>query len=264
MKTAASHTSIFGRVLSAILFLIIMSPWAAARDRPFQVVTWPDSNQPVLRFEFSKPKDLGGLGKEHTYVTDVAAANLTNKTIGDANFSLYVFDKTKARVGEGYIHLSNVSAGQTVKFQMTVSASGTPSSMEVATSPPAARTVSLTVNSVPQGALLKVDGKEAGTTPKTIEVGIGKHLLEFEKEGFNPGKFPVEITARDVSGGSVSYELGSAAHDTIELRDGSVLSGDLVSVSGMQVQVRVGGNVQTIDRNQVKRILLTEREPASN
>jgi len=57
--------------------------------------------------------------------------------------------------------------------------------------------------------------------------------------------------------------LGSAARDTIELRDGSVLSGDLVSVSGMQVVVRIGANAQTFDRNQVKRILLTERDPAN-
>lgn len=91
-----------------------------------------------------------------------------------------------------------------------------------------------------------------------------RHTLEFSKEGFNTGKFPLEITLRDASGGSVSYELGSAAHDTIELQDGSVLSGDLVSISGMQVQVRIGGNTQTLDRSQIKRILLTERDPVAN
>lgn len=120
------------------------------------------------------------------------------------------------------------------------------------------------MNSVPQGAALAVDGKAAGTTPKIVEVTIGKHLLEFAKEGFNPGRFPLEITPRDASGGSVSYELGSATHDTIELRDGSILEGDLVSVSGMQVEVRIGGNTQNFDRNQVKRILLTPRTPVSN
>jgi hypothetical protein len=80
------------------------------------------------------------------------------------------------------------------------------------------------VNSVPQGAVLKVDGTDAGTTPKMVKVGVGKHLLEFTKEGFNAGKFPMEVGPDDVSGGSVSYELGTSAHDTIELRDGSVLT----------------------------------------
>ena len=123
--------------------------------------------------------------------------------------------------------------------------------------------VSITVNSVPQGAALSVDGTEAGTTPKSVQLAVGKHSLGFSKEGFNTGKFPLEIGPDDASGGSVSYELGSAAHDTIEMRDGSVLSGDLVSVNGMQVVVRVGGTPQTLDRNQIKRILLTERDPVN-
>ncbi len=249
------------RITALFLFLAVVTSPLSAKDAPFQVLTWPESGQPVLRFTFSKFKEIGGMGKERTYLTDTTAENLSDKVIGSANFSLYVFDKNNARIGEGYINLSNVSAGQTVKFQITLAASGNPASLKVSTATP--RTVSVTVNSVPQGALLRVDGKEAGTTPKLVEVTIGKHMLEFSKEGFNSGKFPLEITSRDASGGSVSYELGSAAHDTIELRDGSVLSGDLVSVNGMQVLVRMGGNVQTFDRNQVKRILLTERDPAN-
>jgi len=247
--------------LVPLFFVTIAVSSLSAKDVPFQILTWPESGQPVLRFTFSKFKEIGGMGKERTYLTDTTAENLSDKMIGGANFSLYVFDKNKARIGEGYITLSNVSGGQTVKFQITLAASGNPASLALSTSTP--RTVSTTVNSVPQGALLRVDGKEVGTTPKIVEVSIGKHVLEFSKEGFNSGKFPLEITSRDASGGSVSYELGSAAHDTVELRDGSVLSGDLVSVSGMQVVIRIGGNAQTFDRNQIKRILLTERDPAN-
>ncbi len=247
--------------LVPLLFVTIAVSSLSAKDVPFEILTWPESGQPVLRFTFSKFKEIGGMGKERTYLTDTTAENLSDKMIGGANFSLYVFDKNKARIGEGYITLSNVSGGQTVKFQITLAASGNPASLALSTSTP--RTVSTTVNSVPQGALLRVDGKEVGTTPKIVEVSIGKHVLEFSKEGFNSGKFPLEITSRDASGGSVSYELGSAAHDTVELRDGSVLSGDLVSVSGMQVVVRIGGNAQIFDRNQIKRILLTERDPAN-
>jgi len=246
----------------AVVLFFLTAATVAAKDVPFQIVTWPDSGQPVLRFTFSKFKDVAGMGKQRTYISDTIVDNLSDKTMGNVNLSLYVFDKGKARIGEGYINLTDVGAGQTVKFQITISVSGTPASLAISAAAP--RTISTTVNSVPQGALLRVDGKEVGTTPKVIDVAVGKHMLEFSKDGFNSGKFPLEITSRDASGGSVSYELGSAAHDTIELRDGSILSGDLVSVSGMQVQVRIGGNAQTFDRNQVKRILLTEREPASN
>ena len=106
-----------------------------------------------------------------------------------------------------------------------------------------------------------MDGNEAGTTPKVVQLAVGKHNLIFTKEGFNKGTFPIEIGLDDASGGSVSYELGTSAHDTVELRDGSVLSCDLDSISGMEVRVRVAGAVQTLDRNQVKRILFTERGP---
>ena len=90
---------------------------------------------------------------------------------------------------------------------------------------------------------------------------MGKHMLDFSKDGYKSGHFPLEMGPRDTSEGSVSYELGTAGHDTIELRDGSVLSGDLISVTGMEVQIRIGGKTQSYDRNQIKRLLLTEREP---
>jgi hypothetical protein len=126
------------------------------------------------------------------------------------------------------------------------------------------RKVTLTVNSVPQGADLKVDGVDAGMTPKLISVGVGKHQLGFSKEGFNSGTFPLEIGPDDVPGGSVSYELGAARYDTIVLRDGSVLNGDLDSISGMDVVVRIGGNLQHLNRNQVKQIVIVEREPPNS
>jgi hypothetical protein len=236
------------------------------KDARFQVVTWPDSGPPAIRFSFSKFKDLGTVGKQHTYITEATAENLSAKMLARAYFYLYVYDKDHTRIGEGYMELTNFGAGQAVKFQVTLNASGTPASVSVSESSAASTPspVSITVNSVPQGASLKVDGNDAGTTPKVIEIGIGKHLLEFSKEGFVAGKFPLEITSHDASGGSVSYELGNSARDTIELRDGSVLSGDLISISGMQVQIRVGGSTQTFDRNQVKRITLTERDPVNN
>jgi len=39
-----------------------------------------------------------------------------------------------------------------------------------------------------------------------------------------------------------------------------VWSGDLESISATEVVVRVGGKVQSLNRNQVKRITLAERE----
>ena len=58
----------------------------------------------------------------------------------------------------------------------------------------------------------------------------------------------------------MSYELGASAHDTVELRDGSILHGDLESVSATEIVVRIGGAMQHLNRNQVKRILFVERD----
>ena len=252
-----THCSLY---LLTCLLLITLS--AFGKDAPQQVIAWPLSGTPVLRFSFSKFKELGSLGNERNYVTDTTVENLSSKPIPNGVFSIYLFDKNKIRIGDGSISVTNVGPGQSVKFQTMIQATGTPVSISLFESSQPPRTISMTVNSVPQGALLKVDGKEVGTTPKLIDVGIGKHLLSFSKEGFNAGTFPLEIGPHDVSGGSTSYELGTSAFDTVELRDGSLLNGDLVSISGMDIEMRVAGSLQHIDRNKVKRIMLVVRDAA--
>jgi hypothetical protein len=259
----------FALILNFVFVLTVLAAVSSyAKDPPAQMIVWPESGAPILHFTFGKFKEINSMGSQRTYVTDTMVENVWSKPISNANFSLYLYDKNKVRIAEALINVSNVAAGETVKFQTTVSAAGPPASLSVVArylpkelaplAPP--RMVSITVNTVPQGAVAKLDGMELGTTPKIVQVAVGKHILEFSKEGFNPGKFPFEMGPDDTSGGSVTFELGTSAHDTIELRDGSVLCGDLVSVSGMEIVVKVGGSDQGLNRNQVKRILLVERE----
>ncbi len=259
------------KIFICTLFLLLDVALLAAKDAP-QVINWPLTGSTVVRLTLGKFKEIGSVAGQHSYVAETTAENLWGKKIPHIGFNLYLYDKNKVRIGDGWITLDNVIPGQTVKFQTTVHALGTPVSVDLTpNSLPSelqplapAKKVSLTVNSVPQGATLSVDGTEVGATPKMVQLAVGKHNLEFSKAGFSAGKFPVEIGPDDVSGGSVSYELGTSAHDTFELRDGTVLTGDLVSVSGMEIQVRVAGTIQTLDRNKVKRILLTECESALN
>jgi hypothetical protein len=250
---------------------LLSSALAFGKEEPPQVVVWPQTGPPVLRFTFAKFKELGSVGGQRSLVTETTAQNLWDKKIARAGFTLYVFDKNKVRIGQSYIVIDNLLPGETAKFQTHLATSGSPASMElVAEEVPAElkpktqappKVISITVNSVPQGASLKVDGTDSGTTPRVIHVTPGRHELEFNKEGFNPGKFPFELGPDDASGGSVSYELGASAHDTVELRDGSVLTCDVESVSATEVVVRIGGNLQHLDRNKVKRIGLVERDP---
>jgi PEGA domain len=254
------------------LLLAVLAGGMFAKEQPQQVVVWPKEGPPVLRFSFGKFKDVASSGHQHSYLTETTVENLWNKKIPLATFSLYLFDKNKVRIGEGFISLSNLASGEVTKFQTGIEASGVPVSIElVPTNLPAelqpnmpARTISITVNSVPQGAELKIDGTPAGTTPKAVRIAAGKHVLEFSKQGFNTGKFPLEIGPDDVSGGSVSYELGASAHDTVELRDGTVLTCDVESMSATEVIISAGGTKQRLDRNQVKRMLLVERDPPSS
>lgn len=254
-----SYKTALLRLVVSIVFLFFAIP-ALAKDTPLQSIDWPASGDPMLHFTFGKFKALPGMGSLHGYVMDTTAENLSKRVIPSARFSVYLFDKNKVRVGEDVISLTNLGPGETVKFETTINTSGQPASITLHEISQAAKAITITINSTPQGAMLKVDGAEMGTTPRTITIGAGKHTLIFTKEGFTAGTFPLEISRDDVSGGSLSYELGAAAYDSIELRDGSLLNGDLVSISGMDVEIRVGGALQHIDRNKIKRVMLVQRD----
>jgi PEGA domain len=231
-----------------------------AKKGPLQVIDWPTSGGPVLRFTFDRFKSLPDMGSLHGYVMETTAQNLSSRVVALERFSVYLFDKKQERVGQDEISVSNLGPGETVKFETTVTASAEPVSLVLKEISPASRAISMTVNSAPQGAVLSLDGKTEGTTPRIISVGPGHHTLTFSKDGFNRGVFPLEISRNDVSGGTVSFDLSAASYDTIELRDGTVLNGDLVSISGMNIEVRIGGVIQDLNRNSVKRILLVQRE----
>jgi PEGA domain-containing protein len=258
----------FALLLVTITLSMTLASGTHAKEAPLQVVEWPSTGKPVVRFSFGKFKEVASIGKQHAMTTDVTAENLWSKKISRADFVVYFYDKAKVRIGQGWLNVSDMNPAGVVKFQMTADISGVIATMEIIPQtlpaelqpalPP--KTVSITVNSVPQGAEVKLDGTLVGTTPKIVQVLPGKHELLFSKEGFKNGTFPLEITTNDVSGGSVSYELGASAYDSVELRDGTVLSGDVESMSNTEVMIRVGGTIQSIDRNKVKRIALIQRD----
>lgn len=244
---------------------------AVGKDQP-TVVTWPGSGQPILRLTVNKIAKVGSFGGQSSYLIDAMVENLWSKKIAKATFNFYLFDKSKVRISEGSFDLTNIGPAETVRMQLNANAAGTP--VSIAISPESLptelaaygplKTVAITVYSVPSGARLKVDGKEMGVTPMAVSFTIGGHVLEFTREGFNAGTFPMMVTQDQIAGGSVTYELGGSAHDTVELRDGTVLTADVQSVSANSVEVRVGGNMQTFDRNQVKRIVFVQREAPNN
>jgi hypothetical protein len=251
-------------IVAVAVLAVVASP-ALTKDVPVEL-TWPPGGNPALRLTFGKFKQTGSFGNQQNYTIEVAANNLWSKVF-DGVFTLLIFDSNNVRIGEGWINLSRLRPGESAKFPIHVSTLGKPATfaLEAREVPPDFRgqappkIVGITVYSVPSGAPLKVDGKEVGTTPIEIKVGVGKHELEFSLPGYHTGRFPLVVTEEQVSGGSVTYELGGIAHDTVELRDGSSITGDLHYVDADKVVVQIGGEMKSLDRNLVKRILLVQR-----
>lgn len=260
------------RALSTLfLLLTLVSSSSLAKDPPAQVLTWPPQGVPLVRFTLGKFVEVAAYNGQKNYRSDVLAENLWSKPIHLAAFHVYFYDKDKVRNGEGYLSVSDLAVNGRAKFEFDVTTTGRPDGLELvpANVPDAfaqfmpKKEIPITVNSVPQGAVLKVDGQDAGTTPKIVKFSPGKHLITFALEGYGLGKYPFEVKPDDAPGGSITLELGSAMHDTVELRDGSVLTGDVESLSATDLEIRIGGNIQKLNRNSVKRILLIERVPAA-
>jgi hypothetical protein len=251
-----------------LLFVVLgLSVSATAKDSPTQPINWP-ANNPILQFVVDKVTKVGSYGGRQTWMIEVSVKNLSAKRISAARFDLYLVDKQQVRIGEGYLDISNVGPNETIKMNVNADTAGIPASFTVAPKqlppelgtlgPP--KTVGITIYSVPSGATLVVDGKAVGTTPVVVKVLPGSHNLIFTKEGYNSGNYPLVVHEDEIAGGTVTFELGVSGHDTVELRDGSVLTGDLQSIDATQVVIRIGGNDQKIARNMVKRVLLVERE----
>ena len=259
------------RRISACLVIILCFLLSAfAKDQPI-IVNWPETGTTQVRFTLLKVTKIGGAAGQTNYGLDMSAENLSGKKISRATFNFFLFDKSNVRVGQGYIDLANMRPQETVKMQIMALAVGVPVGITIDASqlppelagdaPP--KEISITVYSVPAGAKLKADGKDVGVTPVAVNLRVGSHKLEFEKDGYNTGLYPLVVTTNQVSGGTVTYELGTSAHDTIELRDGTVLTGDVQSMSATTVEVTLGGQIQSFDRNRIKRISLIERMPAN-
>lgn len=244
----------------------------AAKDAPpAHVMQWPAQGPPLVKFSIGKFNEIGSYNGQKNYTSEVLAENLWTKPIKLVAFKLYFYDKQKIRNGEGYMSVTDLPVNGKAKFELTVSTRGAPQGLEIvpATVPDEyakfmpTKEVPITVNSIPQGATIKVDGQEAGTTPKIVKFVQGKHIITFELAGYTRGTYPFEVKPDEAPGGAITFELGSAMHDTVELRDGSVLTGDVERMDATQLEIKIGGNRQVVERNSIKRILLIERAPAS-
>ncbi len=216
---------------------------------------WPTADKPTLKFTVGKLQQSGLYNGQTIFVSEVAVQNVSDQSVPKSLFTVFVNDKDGVRVGRALLRLPEIRAMQTEKAQLQFSTAGTPAVIALLNG----RVVPLKVISVPAGATLKIDGAEVGITPRIAEFTVGMHTIDLSKEGYAPASSPLEVTGDEVEGGGISFELGGLSNDTIQLRDGTTVLGDVLSLSMTSVAVRVEGKEQKYDRNEVKKIILVQR-----
>jgi hypothetical protein len=249
--------------------ILFLSAIALAKGKPEPAITtmWPDSSNPTLKLVFGKfIQQALSYGGQTSFASDVLVENVSAKRIPRASLTVKLFDRNKVRVGESVLNITDLGPSESTKIAFQFFTTGVPTSLSLSAHndssgvPTSLRTIPLKIVSVPAGAKLKVDGQDAGTTPRVVDLLVGTHILEFSKEGYAGGSTPVDIGPDESPGGSITFELGGLSLDTVELRDGTSVLGDLMSVSMTSVVVRITGQDHTYARNNVKKITLVERE----
>ncbi len=227
------------------------------------VLTWPsDGKDPILKFTIGKLRQINSYSKQTDYVGEAVVENLGKKPMPFASFYVYLFDKSHKRIGEGYIEVINIAPGQQAKVTVSAHAMDAIASMElqpqnVPSDEPVK--VKMSVATTPPGASLKIDGQESGYTPQTVVLVAGKHVLEVSKEGYATASTPVDVAAGSLPA-SVGLELSPLMQDTLVLRDGTVVLGDVSSVTMSAVTLNVKGKIKKFDRNQVARVVFAQRQ----
>lgn len=245
------------------ILLVPLVTCAMAAVAADTVLTWPSGGKdPVLRFTIGKLRQVNSYSGQTDYAGEAVVENLGKKPMPFASFYVYLLDKSRKRIGEGYIEINNIDPGQQAKVAVSAHAMGTIAGMElqpqhVPSDEPAK--VKVSVASTPPGASLKIDGQESGYTPQIIMLVSGKHVLEVSKEGYATASTPVEAAAGSLPVG-VSLELSPLTQDTVVLRDGTVVLGDVSSVTMASVTVNVKGKIRKFDRNQVARLIFVQRQ----
>jgi hypothetical protein len=243
------------RKIFLVALLLVADAFAAAQANSPLVIPWPSGDKPTLKLSFEKFEKKGVVNGDGIFTSEVTVQNVSDQGMPRSVFTVFISDSNGVRIGRARLQLPEIPPYRSQKAQLQFSASGTPAGVTLL----AGKTIPLRVISVPPGASFKVDGNDAGVAPKVVDFTIGTHTLEFSKEGYAPGTTSLDVGADELPGGSVTLELGGLSQDSVELRDGTMVLGDVISVSMTTVVMKVDGKDQKYDRNQVKKITLVER-----
>jgi sRNA-binding regulator protein Hfq len=252
------------RACRLFLVLFLCATFLYARDQPAMEMLWPAQDNATLKLTFGQFHSVDSSSGKLTLASDVIVQNLTSTVMPQASLSVFLLDKDHVRIGSGLLVVNDLNPGESVKVLFECEAMGAPVTISIGARntggvPTSLKTIPLQVISVPSGASVKVDGKDHGVTPTTVSLSIGTHNLELEKEGYGPTSTPVEIAATDLPNGSIKITLSGLPNDEVFLRDGTRLTGDVMSMDLDSILIRVDGKDQKIERNEVSKMFLVER-----
>jgi hypothetical protein len=251
--------------------LISLLVAAAFADDSAVVLLWPDKTRPTLKLTFQHFRTEGGDAGQSTFISEVIIQNLSANPTPHAYLTVNLLDKDHIRIGSGLLSMGDLAPGESAKLPFQCLSMGMPTALSISTTnsgglPMPPKSISMRVISEPPGARLKVDGKDLGLTPATISMAVGSHNLELQKEGYALTTTPFDVAPDETAGGSINVTLGGLSNDEVILRDGTTLSGDVISMSLESITIRVDGKERKLDRNLVAKMFLVERiitQPAS-
>jgi len=254
----------YKRVWFIAVLLVVVAASAFSADT---ILTWPLSGEDaMLRFTVGKLRQVNSASGQTDYLGEAVAENLSTKAIPSASFYLYLLDKNGNRVGEGYLEVTNLAAGQKAKVPVSVHAMGSFARMELKPQHlPSDEPVKIkmSITSVPAGASVKLDSQDSGVTPQILPVAPGKHTLELSKEGYATASTPLDV-AENAMPGSVQVELNPLTLDTIVMRDGTMLMGNVVSVTSTSVSLSAKGKTTRVERSRVARVVFGGRNTTAS
>ena len=105
------------KIIAAVFLVFLATSTLVGKDTPTQVLNWPQTGSPVVRITLGKFSQISSVAGQRNYLIDTTAENLWSKKISHLGFNLYLYDKSKVRIGDGWIALDNVLPGQSAKFQ---------------------------------------------------------------------------------------------------------------------------------------------------
>jgi hypothetical protein len=250
---------------SLLVAMICASSLSVMAKPPEIVMMWPNETSPTIELTLAKIDRVNSWAGGHSYFSEAIVKNLTKTPLARATFTIYFFDKQNVRIGNATLIMRNLDPDQEVKSRLRFSAVGPPVTAalhDAAIVPQTVKTVPLKVISVPAGAHLRVDDLDQGVTPKTVSLAVGTHTVELSKDGYAPSSNSVEIKGDEPPGKKLNVELTRTSDDVIELRDGSMLSGKVISLSASEVVFSTKGETRTIDRKRIKKLILAEQPNA--